>query len=290
MEKETSRGLTDRNRAILLYCALFTAIITWQSVTYSGIVRSIGEWQFAHFDRFFPVATLFALLVIAMLPALAWQGWRSRRERPQQTSAALTSTLSRRTGFIYAIAASCLATVAIVTLVLAAMAFLPGGPARALAAGDRVQADSGAVRITGYVDKSRILEIREDAILTERTSYVAPILAYPGDRSEIRYFVPVIAQPGARSLQPATMIPVTEGYLKQHGMPEEAANLLRARGNPVSRRPALLYRTSAEAAWSGLVFGLLSGLVALVFAAGSVMESRRTRRLAGTPDIAPALA
>lgn len=290
MEKETHRIPKDRNREILIYCILATAVITWQSTTYSGIVRPIGEWQFTHIGRFFPVATLFSLLVIAMLPILVWQRWRSRREQYRDAGLTMACTLSRRTGFTYAVVASCLATVAIVTLVLAAIAFLPGAAPRALAAGNQPPADSGQVRMSGYVDKSRILEIHEDAILTERTSYVAPILAYPGDRSEIRYFVPVIAQLGTPAGQPATMVPVTQGYLKLHGMPEEAANLLRARGHAVARRPALLYRTAAEAAWTGLAFGLLSGLVALVFAAGALIESRRTRRLIAVPGSDAALA
>lgn len=287
MEQDPPPRPALTGRPTLLYGTLVTALVTWQSVTFSGVVQWLGEWQFARVGRFFPVTTIMALLLVAALPVLGWSRWRRRGATTAHRDAlALAISRSRRAGSLYALAASCLAIAAAVVLAFALPAFLPQGPTQILAAADPRRPVSGPVQLTGFVDRSRVLRIREDAIVVGRTVYVAPLVGYPGDRSEVRYFVPIYPRSDTAAAVPDPTAPaLTRGYLRVRGMPDEAANLLRAQGYSVSRRAALLYRTPAEAAWSGLVTGLATALLALVFAAGAVTETRRHRRLAAAAQL-----
>ena len=288
MKKRSHPGPFYQNRLFLIYVAIVTAVLAWQSIAYIGLLRFLGEWQFSKIGTFFPVATQLSLMLAATLPVFAWLRFRERRRRTgtesidDLTRACANSALS---GHIYMIMAVCLAVNALVTFIMALIAFLPQGQSRILTVAEAAPAASGPVQLTGYVDKSRMIEIEEDIVVGKRTIVVVPLLAYPGDRSEIGYFVPVVAHDGKTNVRiDPTPTAITTGYLKKHGMPEEAASLLRAKGYPVRHRAALLYRSPADAAWSGLSSGILISLLAMLFSMGALIEARRLRRLTGSRD------
>jgi hypothetical protein len=290
MKNRSYLGPFYRNHLFMIYVTIVTAILTWQSITYTGLLRFLGEWQFSKIGTFFPVATQLSLLLTATLPVFAWLRFRERRGR---TSAEPVDDLARACassaliGLIYTIIASSLAVSALVTLGMALMAFQPQGQSRTLSVAEAAKAASGPVQLMGYADKSRMIEIEEDIVMGKRTIFVVPMLAYPGDRKEIGYFVPVVANDGKLNVRidPAPRA-ITTGYLKKHGMPEEAASLLRAKGYPVRHRAALLYKSPADAAWSGLTSGILISVLAILFSVGARIEARRYRRLAGSASAA----
>ncbi|MBC2653625.1 hypothetical protein [Novosphingobium aerophilum] len=287
MNKRSRPAPSSRSRIFLLYAMLVTGVLTWQGIHYTGLLQILGEWQFSKIGTFFPVATQFVLVLAATLPVVAWLRFRDRRNHSPEPTDGLTRARERsaRLVLLYTVVASCLAMAALVTMAIALTAFLPHGPSKALSVEGTAPIASGPVRLRGYADKSRMIEIKSNVIAGRRTIFVVPLLAYPGDRREIGYFVPVVSSKDALNVRtdPAPTV-ITQGFLAQHGMPEEAASLLRARGYPVRHRAALLYRSPADAAWSGLTSGILIGLLAMLFAIGAMIETRRYGRLVGSAN------
>ena len=63
------------------WALLVGAVLIWQTVTYSGVIARLSEWQFGRFERMFPVSTILLITLLLSLPLLFLLVSRHRRYR-----------------------------------------------------------------------------------------------------------------------------------------------------------------------------------------------------------------
>lgn len=266
--------------ALVLSAYAIAGYLLFQSVFYRGLVRSLGEWQFAHLGGFFPAITsailylLFSLPLLALFLLLERQHRRLERDRSVLVRSVEGVARLRR-----------VLTVLSMTMLLGSMAcigltpFLPDGGGRShtivVGAPAAFVPAEGRSRLVGQTDVDQVARFSRRALFLRQDMLVAPVRA-AGDRTgTVRFFVEIA--PGADADELGRL--PSEGVLRRNGLPGEVVMLYRSAGVPVAGEHYLLYGSARAVRWPYYQLALQLGLAALLLGVARWLEDRRYRRL-----------
>lgn len=258
------------------WTVIVVAFLVWQTINYRGIVAILAEWQFATFDRFFPIATIAILLFLLTLPFTILIALRLRRTSRSRREAKIERSLYRAGLFNRFLAICVIASVAIAG-VLTVLGLSVGGfsnKARTVAIADpNTPRTGGPAILNGTVLYDRMGFYREGFVITSRELWVAPIVRTI-DSEQIAFFVETqhakAGQPRAGSF---------EGVLRRRAMPGGLATLYRNSGYSVPRETYVLFSSQASAQWPYLSASADFFLMALFFGIVLLLHRRHIRKL-----------
>ena len=266
------------------------AFLFYQSVNYVGLMYRFAEWQFEIFDRYFPVLSIIAVLVLLYL---LWEaaryilrrGWR----KPPPETLHLRRIATRRSAALF------LQCAALIGLVLTIGTFIQWmqqpstrGPATAvsLAGGSTARLVPGPVSVSGLRAIGPIARYSEDFLLLRRTRFLAPVGRATGPGAPYNLFVEV------RGMDPARDVPARiDGVLRFDALMPEIRALYRDADFPVAQRSAVIFANAASAnrPFVVLILELLAlSLLAALFARHFRRSARRQeQQLADAAGAAP---
>lgn len=299
-----SRQLNFAVRALGFWIAIVSLFFLFQALDYRGIVGSLAEWQFLHFDRYWPTLTFVAVTTLFCAPLiLAVWLLRVRQRRDERLGPAriddgriIRGRLARLQGFFAGISAGSLLA-AIIVLIMQLQLPSDDGLPRSIILGtsDAIAPVEGHAVITGDVNLSETAQFNENLLLVKRTLYFAPVRA-PGDKGPLRYFVEVkredvkgpydkINFPKGENLVRVwrfrvpglTLTPYMNGVLSRRTLPGEIVSLYRYAGYEVDSDNYVLFSSIRKMRWRYYVLAAEFGLSALVSAIVALFFWRRKR-------------
>jgi hypothetical protein len=242
------------------------AFMFYQSVNYVGLMYRFAEWQFARFDRYFPVLSIIGLLLILYLiwETLRYILRRGWRKLPDDT-VNLRRIAARYSGarFLYFVAGIAVLLMAGTAVQWFQQPRSDGAPARiALASGASAALPAGPVEVAGVRAIGPIARYSEDFLFLRRTRYLAPIGRGGATTAAFNLFAEV------RGMDPERDVPETiTGILRTDAMMPEIRMLYIEANFPVAPESAIIFAnpTSANRPFVVLlaelaVFALLAGL------------------------------
>ena len=306
-----SRQLTFAVQLLGFWIVLVSLYFLFQALDYRGLIARLAEWQFMHFDRYWPTLTFVAVtsLLCAPLVMLIWL-MRVRQRRDETLGPAriddgriVRGRLARLQGFFTGIAVGSVLA-AVIVLIMRLQLPVDSGTPRSIVLGspDAIAPVEGRAVITGAVDLRETSQFNENLLLVKRTLYFAPVRTGPGDRGPLRYFVEVkrtdvrdgynrIHFPEKDDLVHVwrfrvpgiEFTPYMNGVLRRRALPGEIANLYRYAGYRVDKDNYVLFSSLDKLTWRYYVLAaefaisaVLSGIAAFIFA-------RRKRAVAQRP-------
>lgn len=300
--ERVNRQLAMGLRLLGLWLALVGYYFLRQALGYSGFVADLAEYQFLHFDRYWPTFTFLALTTLCTAPffAILWV-IRARQKRSERYGPAriddqriMLGRVGRLQNFFAGMSAGCALCVAIIVfqiLTLPSDSYAP----RSIVIGspDALGPADGRAVLTGSVDVAETAQFNEDLILVKRTFYFAPIRSGPHDPSPLKYFVqvrrddargkgrfnPIVFPEGDDRVRAwrfrvrgIAFTPYVNGVLQRGALPGEIANLYRYAGYDVDRDNYVLFSSNEPIRWrlqmlagEFLIAAVLAALVALFF-------------------------
>jgi hypothetical protein len=271
LDETGERGAPKRRPRFWLWVAAIVAVFAflfYQSVNYIGLMYGFAEWQFEHFDRYFPVLSIIAILVLLYL---LWElvryvlrrGWR----KPPEDLLHQRRIAARRSAgrFLH-----CVAAVGLILTVGTFIQWMQQPPTRgpatpiALASGRSATLVPGPVSVSGMRAIGPIARYSEDFLFMRRTRFLAPIGRGTGPGSPYNLFAEV------RGMDPARDVPETiDGVLRNNAMMPEIRVLYRDADFPVADNSAIIFATpsSANRPFLVLIIELVTlSILALLFA------------------------
>jgi hypothetical protein len=297
-----------RGLIIVTICLIVFAILAGQLVTYTDLVGWLGEWQFAHFGRYFPALTVLLPIVFGLIVwTAAAKILRMIATRRSGTRAAVGKRRillvdATRIMFILAAVAGLL-TLAVFTHYLQ----LPDNRGKlqlvslkTASAGDLRE---GPVKLVDAPGIGPVSRYADGLILTQRTSFFVPVGATSTPRETgsgsggaaarpFNLFVEIEPPSGDISdnaLARLASVKSTEhrGLLRAGALPSEIVAMYRGAGYPVETRSSVLFLSPASANFRVLLYmceTLAFGLIALLF--GLILN--RAKRRAESAEVAAA--
>lgn len=290
-------------RLLGLWLALVGYYFLRQALGYRGLIADLAEYQFTHFDRYWPTFTFLALTALCTAPfiVILWL-IRERQKRSERYGPAriddqriMLGRISRLQNFFAGVALGALICVGIIAFQMLTLPRDDYGP-RSIVIGspDALGPADGRAVLTGSVDVGETAQFNEDLILVKRTFYFAPIRSGPTDKSPLKYFVqvrrddargkgrfnPIVFPQGDDKVRAwrfrvrdIAFTPYLDGVLQRGALPGEIANLYRYAGYDVDRDNYVLFSSNEPIRWrlqmlagEFLIGATLTALVALLFA------------------------
>ncbi|MBA4748304.1 MAG: hypothetical protein H2056_06290 [Sphingopyxis sp.] len=248
MEEDKQKG-PGSNRFFALWASLALlvfAILFYQSVQYVGLMNRFAEWQFALFNRYFPVLSVVGILLLLYI---VWEAFRfvlrrGRRNGPAETPAmrniATRRSASRFLGFATIIGA----TLFVATLIQWFQQPSSRGPATAivLTNGQTATLRGGPVAVSGLRAIGPIARYSEDFLFLRRTRFLAPIGRGGGPEAPYNLFAEV------DGMDPARDVPEhINGVLRTNALMPEVRILYLDQDIPVARNSAVIFATAGSA-------------------------------------------
>lgn len=307
--ERVNRQLAMGLRLLGLWLALVGYYFLRQALCYSGFIADLAEYQFLHFDRYWPTFTFLALTTLCTAPffIILW-AIRARQKRSERYGPArvddqriMLGRVGRLQNFFAGMSLGCVICVGIIAFqifTLPSDAYEP----RSIVIGspDALGPADGRAVLTGAVDIGETAQFNEDLILVKRTFYFAPIRSGPQDKSPLKYFVqvrrddvrgkgrfnPIVFPEGDDKVRAwrfrvrnIAFTPYVNGVLQRGALPGEIANLYRYAGYDVDRDNYVLFSSNEPIRWrlqmlagEFLIAAILTALVALLF-------NRRRRKI-----------
>ncbi len=297
--ERVNRQLDWGLRLLGLWLALVAYYFLGEALSYRGFVADLAEYQFLHFNRYWPTFTFALLTTLCSTPFILVLGLiRARQRRNERLGNAriddhriMLGRLNRLQNFFAGASLGCAICVGILgfqILTLPSDAYDP----RSIVIGspDAIAPGDGRAVLTGSVDVTETAQFNEDLMLVRRSFYFAPIRSGPDDKSPLRYFVQVRRDDSKNRFDPLpearkdvrvpyfrikgiAFTPYRDGVLKRGALPGEIASLYRAAGYQVDRDNYVLFASNEPIRWrlqmlagEFLILAIVAALVALLFA------------------------
>ncbi len=278
-------GRNFAGRWLLLIVAAAVAILFIQAVSYSGLMRSLAEWQFVRFGRYFPVFTiiLFAGLVALIWSLLVLVRRRARKETPPVTLSRLAFRW-RSAGMFLGIASGVLAIVAIGVFIHYLRAPRDSASIRIanLSQAQGASFTPGPTRLEGIRALGPVGLYTEDVLFSSRTYYFVPV---GRDANGAFNLFVEIDDPQAQRFPESTT-----GLLRSDALPSEFAQMYRINRMAVAPESAVLFRDAQSADRPILVLLGEVALFAVSAALFAFLCRRRARKIERESDKAVSLA
>jgi len=298
--ERASRQLNWAVRLLGFWIAIVSLFFLFQALDYRGIIGQLAEWQFLHFDRYWPTLTFVAVTALFSTPLiLAVWLLRMRQRRTESFGPArlddmriVQGRLARLQGFFAGVGAGSLLAAVIVILMRLQLPSDEGMP-RSIVVGspDAIAPVEGRAVITGAVDLRETSQFNEDLLLVKRSLYFAPVRAGPNDKGPLRYFVEVRRNDVEEGFHPMefpkeedlvrvwrfqlshlVFTPYLDGMLRRQALPGEIVNLYRHAGYQVEDDNYVLFSGLSKLTWrynvlaaEFLLSAVISGIAAFIF-------------------------
>jgi len=316
-----NRQLNWGLRLLGLWLALVGYYFLREALAYRGFVADIAEYQFLHFNYYWPTFTFAVLTTLCTAPFIIILVLiRARQRRSERFGRAriddhriMLGRLNRLQNFFAGVALGCLICVGILAFQTLTLPSDEYGP-RSIVIGspDSLGPADGRAVLTGSVDVAETAQFNEDLVLVRRSFYFAPIRSAADDKSPLRYFVQMrrddskarydpLPEKGTDVLVPRFRVkgiaftPYLDGVLKRGALPGEIAGLYRAAGYKVDRDNYVLFSSNEPIRWrlqmlagEFLIVAILAAVVALLFARRRRTVRKLVRAHAEAADIAAA--
>ncbi|MCW2381610.1 hypothetical protein [Sphingobium sp. B2D3C] len=302
-----SKQLNLAVRLLGFWIALVSLFFLFQALDYRGLIARLAEWQFLHFDRYWPTLTFVAVTALFSAPLIA-AVWllRTRQRRTESFGPArqddlriVKGRLARLQGFF---AGVCVGSLLAAVIVLILRLQLPSdeGTPRSIVVGspDAIAPVEGRAVITGSIDLRETAQFNEDLLLVKRSLYFAPVRSGPDDRSPLRYFVEVRRNDVPEGYHPITFpkdedlvrvwrfrlshlvfTPYLDGVLRREALPGEIVNLYRHAGYDVEDDNFVLFSGLDKLTWRYNVLAAEFGISALISGLAAFIFGRRRRQV-----------
>ena len=267
---------------------------SWEAAAYRGIFAYLTEWQFDHIGQDLPTFTFGLLTTLVAWPALRL----FRRKRTAQAELADDATDAQRSvadareefhdsiasvdaardfmHYLLGFSAALLLATAVALLWTLALPRLEG-PTRQVSIVGAEPAE-GPAELVGTAGYGRIASFSRGILFIRRSELYAPILAFDGNRDNIRYFVEF--SPDERQLiHSGSSLTRRRGILVRNDMPGALVRLYRYLGYYPAKRYFVLYASSATIRWPYYMIALQFGLGAAVFVVCALFQQRHMRKL-----------
>lgn len=277
LQKRKTGQIRTRNvgRITALWAAIVLAVLTWQAVTYRGLVARAAEWEYARIGTYFPVATVLWLTALFTLPLVLLLGIRVRRRERRLTEADRGAAFAL--GNARAVQKLLIGlTVAplIVAAVLAGVAIdIRGGTPRTVVLGGNGGVE-GPVRIRGVLRLNRLAVARPSLVMPQAPVYYAPLTVDGAAAPTLQYFAQV------PQTAPAAATPTElQGIAVKNGVPGPIRQLYLDAGYRLADPVYAVYPDVATARRPYLENLPMLLVAALVFGITAGIHRRTVRRL-----------
>lgn len=277
LQKRKINPIRTRNvgRITALWAAIVLAVLTWQAVTYRGLVARVAEWQYAHIGTYFPVATVLWMTALFTLPLILLLGIRVRQRQRRLTeedhSAAFALGNARAVQKL--LIGLTVAPLIVAAVLLVVAIGIRGGTPRAVVLGGNGGVD-GPVRIQGVLRLNRLAVARPALVLPQAPIYYAPLTVDGSAAPTLQYFAQV-PQTAAAPAKPADL----QGIAVEGGLPGPIRQLYLDAGYKLADPVYAVYPDVAAARRPYLRDLPMLLVAALVFGITAVLHRRTVRRL-----------
>jgi hypothetical protein len=261
-----------------LWALLVAGVLLWQAWHYTGLFARFAEWQFAHFERMFPAASIAGITTLLSSP-LIFLLWReTRRHRRRYGRPTRTARLMRETTITRFLGLMTVAT-ALTFAVLLWRAYATGEPSKTqldalpFTAGATVQ--EAQLDTNAWVLTHRLGNYEQRALFSKTYTMLAPVTETI-DATNMKFFLVTDAKLPA----PATQQRV-QGYVREVKLPGGFERLFTNGGYRIDRPTYLIYPNAESAlrprlglAETVMRFGVLMLLAFLIHR----IHYRRVRR------------
>lgn len=266
----------------IVWAVLVAAILSWQAYDYSGVFGILAEWQFAQWDRMWPLATIALITFLLALPLLLLIGWRLRRRRNRYGSPGRSAVIRRDSriakGILWATGVAAVGA-GLLALIGFAISGVSDKAAINLALDDTPPEGAKWVKMRGTVRYDRIGYYSERFVLIGRDLYVAPLTTGKED-NEIQYFVEI--DPRESGKAPATE--TVEGIVRRASLPGGLEELYE-RENVMFEKPSfVVFRDKSSARWPFMSAAVDFLILALLFGLSFILFRIHLHRLAREED------
>lgn len=237
--------------AVFLY-ALFAAL------EYIGLIRTLGEWQFATFGFYAPMLTVTGLTAVSVLVARLLH-ILLRRNRGIRVSAgqSRSAIVARDALFAISFLAGGIALAAAINLQL-----LPDrrGPARTLTSEGVNVGYEGVARLAGFRTSGPMARYTEGVAFWRRTIFIVPLQATGGRGDAPVSVFAEIGPEGATGQGDANLI----GIMRRDAVPSELVPLYQAAGVRVAPQASVLFRDARSMAFGSIVLVAEATVIAVL--------------------------
>lgn len=293
-----------------LWVTLVSLYFLWEAVTYRNLTGHLAEWEFLHFNRYWPTLTFLLLTFLCSAPLiLPLYLIRRRQRRDERLGPARTDDLpfmldrlSRLQSFFSGVAIGGVTAVVVILVLILQLPSDRDTP-RSIVIGslDAIAPPDARAVLTGSVQIGETAQFNENLLLVKRSLYFAPIRSGPHDKSPLRYFVQVrrtdvdnvddaynpihfpkrdrLVHVWRFRVPDIAFTPYLSGVLSRRALPGEVANAYHYAGYTVDRDNYVLFRSSATLAWRFEVLAAEFALVAIIASAIAWLFSWRRSRL-----------
>ncbi len=280
--RKIDRTIRNIVMAAIGWAVFVAGILIWQAYEYIGVFRWLAEWQFATFDRMYPLVTIAAIVLILSIPFLIAIAVLQMRRRKVHGRFRRGELLVReRVGSrILLFAAGGFGAVA---GLLGLFALTIGGIGDKAVTGFKLRGEAPAsgmlVRGQAWALAGSKGYYRERAIFSTRDLFVMPI-ARSGGGTDIRYFVetdgPQVSEPRLQAIS---------GVMRQNAMPGGLTQLYRNAGYRVSNPAHVVFASRQSARWPYTSAAFDSAIIAvLLLIAFSMLRLHINRALKKEAD------
>lgn len=257
---------------------LIVAVI--QTVTYTGLISTLSEWQFDHLGQSFPAMTFLLLLAIFTAPGLLLLGLAIRRRNVlyRWTADELVIQRSSRMLRVLTVLAVLLAVAAAVALVQMLLLPQDHGAVRRVDIGRLTNTvlTEGPIQLIGQYRYDRTAIFRQNVLVAQREYRFVPVQATTGRPGST---ITIFAESSAR---PDTRLAANEdrtGILRQGGLPPAIVRLYRDAGFSLAPRTYVLYPDGGSMRWPYLAMVTQLLIIVLLLAITAWLTRRRLQLL-----------
>lgn len=259
----------------LAWALVVSAILVWQAYNYTGVYGWIAEWQFRHFERLYPIATIAIIVALLSLPFILIVLFRTRRRR-QLYGSPPEQIVLRREGLVSKTLTGLAIAAGIISIGLAIAGLAIGGlaerPITNLSFAPDAAPTSGDVKSRAVVMTNRIGYYREGNFLAGRDLYVAPVAANT-ESTSIKYFMEI----QERAASPARIQDIS-GFMKAQALPGGLEQLYENAGYQIDDQTYVIFADRASARWPLLSAAGAMAVMTLLLLIGFALQKVYLRR------------
>ena len=252
----------------LVWAIVVVAVLVWQAVTYTGFFAFLAEWQFRHWDRMFPIATIALVTGLLSLPFIVLLIVRMRRRRKHYGRLEPKAVRTRDTRIVRGLGVL-IGACALGALLLAIAGLSIGNltdKPRNMTPAD-VPSDGAAwVNMRGSVRYDRIGYYRERFLFFGRDLYVAPLVSANGS-APLKYFVEIPPRSRGSEAESRTVT----GIMRRASLPGGLERLYRNEGLRIDNPTYVIFSERTSARWPFLSAAGDLMLLALLAAIGLIL-------------------
>lgn len=267
------------SKVAIAWATVVAAVLAWQAYRYEGLFALLAEWQFRHWDRMFPVASIATVTLLLSLPFIIIIGAKMRRRRRlygRLDSRSVVSRDGRIAKWLAAIAGALALAAFVLTIIGLSIGGVAEKSAYSFSLSDPPPEGSARVRASGWLQTGLTGYYRESLVLAKRDLYVAPLVGDEASK-KLKFFVQV---PPSRERTSFSDKARVEGVMRKASLPGGLEELYENEGYVVDHPTYVIFKNAASARWPFLSAAADLAILALLAALCWALFRLHLRRIA----------